>query len=308
MDTSKIEHLVADCLHWMKKGSRTAAEAAGRYPEHYDELLDLLQTYETVRDSEKPAVRPDFRANARIRLQNRIAASQPAVTKKADVRPIWRSTNSKPFRRYSMSWLLLIGLAATLLAGGGGVAYASIDALPGDALYSVKNTLHDVELAFSNDANDVALMLEFMSQNVGEIEQLAAQERYGDIALGLQAYKENLAAMQQAQTRLSYDDPAAAESLNTRIQQKLQTCTQDLLQVQDQIRLQTQDQLHIQDKLQEAIQLSETGQTYGPNDGGKPEESGQPNGAGAGEPQGPQDDPAQTGQPEDTGAGSGSGP
>lgn len=262
--------------------------------------------FTTVREAEKPALRPDFEANARLRLRNRIAASEASVTNRQDKRPIWRiETNTQNGnRRFAMSWLLVIGMIATLLTGGG-VAYASNDALPGDALYQVKNSLQEMQLAFNGDEQDAELLLQFMHQNIGEVQQLMAQERYGDVLTGLEAYQQHYQALVQAQNRLSSEDALAGESLNTRIQERLQDQTQLLIQLHEQIRDQLKDQQqlqdNLQDKLQEAIQLTEAGKTYGPNDGGQPEEPGTPNGAGPGEPQGPQEEPAQNGQPDDAG-------
>lgn len=196
-----------------------------------------------------------------------------------------------------MNWILIIGMIASVLAGGGGVAYASTDALPGDGLYPVKTMLQDMQMVFASDEKDAELLMNQMLNNIEEMQQLAVQERYEDILTGLEEYQANLAAMNQVRTRLNYEDAGSETSLNTRLQEQLQTCT--LLLEQLQTQLQTQDQLRIQDKLQEAIQLTDTGNTYGPNEEpGQPEEPGEPNGAGPGEPQGTQ---TQDQQPEDAG-------
>jgi len=206
-----------------------------------------------------------------------------------------------------MTWIVILGILAAALAGGGGAAYASNDALPGDALYPVRTMLQDLELAFSDDAGDLDLLLGNMDENLGDLVHLANQQRFNDMLIGLEEYEENLQAMHQTRTRLSYEDAGTEDSLNIRIQSQLQLHTQLL----EQLKLQTQDQLKIQEKLQQAIQLTETGNTYGPNDGGKPDEPGAPNGAGPGEPvqEGKPDDAGSgqedSGKPEDAGSGQG---
>lgn len=218
-----------------------------------------------------------------------------------------------------MTWIVILGILAAALAGGGGAAYASADALPGDALYPVKTGLQDLELAFSADETDIELLLGNMDGNLSELAQLAGLGRYVDMEAGLEEYQTNLMRLEQTRARINYEDAGTEEALQTRIQSQLMTHTALL----EQLKLQTKDQIKLQEKLQQAIQLTETGKTYGPNDGGKPEEPGQPNGAGPGEPQGTQTGPGkpedagpdnqggsgngQGGQPADTGSGSGAG-
>lgn len=202
-----------------------------------------------------------------------------------------------------MTWIIVISLLATALAGGGGVAYASTDALPGDTLYPVKTAIQDLELTFASDEADVNLLLDHMAENIQDMEKLAQQGRFEDIEAGLEDYLTNFQEFTQTRTRVSYEDAGSEDSIN----QRLQIHTQALTNLQQQ--LQTQEKL--QEKLQTAAQLTDTGNTYGPNDGGKPEEPGEPNGAGPAEPGSKPDDAGngngQQGQADDPGSGNGQG-
>jgi len=293
--------ILAECLDWIEKTGGSIQEAAARYPDHAEEIIGLLQTYQTLNQSEKISPTAEFAGAARTRMINRIQAvettSQPGpVTKQKPFRLIWRNKTGN--RRFAMNWLLIIGLIVGLIGGGGGAAYASSDSLPGDLLYPVKTGLQAVELAFSDDISDIDILLENMTGNIEEMQQLALKQRYSDMITGLEEYEGNLQALTRTRARISYDDAGSENSLNQRIQEQLQIHAQLL----NQLREQTQEQTRLQERLQQAIQLTGNGHTYGPNEGGMPDEPGTPNGAGPGEPQGPQEG---SGKPEDAGSGNG---
>jgi hypothetical protein len=311
-----LSTILADCLDWMEETGADPKEAASRHPDQSKELLNLLQTAAQLKSAQKPHPSQEFRSVARTRLLNQIeAVYQSHVTNGQASRHIWRNNNQagrqaafQPThkRRFAMTWMLVVGMIASLLVGGGGVAYASGDALPGDALYPAKTILQDLELVFSSDLEDINHLMEHMSLNLAEMQQLATQKRYQDIQIGLGEYQENLQALVRTRARISYEDAGSEDSLNTRLQQQLQLQTKILEGLQQQLQNQDQLQLKLQEQIQEAIQLTETGNTYGPNEGGQPEESGEPNGAGPGEPQGEQNQ-SEEGNSEDSGSGPGEG-
>lgn len=295
MDRRLAEKL-ATCLELIEQEGKSITEVVRQFPEHAEELQQLLATVQYLERQTDISPRPEFRAAARTRLQNRIAAQQttfrkPAVTfsQPGRLKPRKQQTIH---RRFSMSWFIIIATVVSLVLGGGGAAYASTDALPGDGLYPVKTAVQDIMLTLNGDEGDLELLLEFMDGNLNEMNQLIEQGRWDDIALGLDEYLENMA---QTRKRLSYLDAPSEEALNTRLQQELHLQSQELLKLQ--IKLQDRDRL--QNKVQEAIQLTEQGNTYGPSEGGSPEEGGSPNGPGPGEPNGMQQQG--DGQPDDAG-------
>jgi len=298
MNEQKLSDLLAESLAWISETGGSPEEGAARHPDHAAELLELLETSAILGQTEHPAPRPEFTAASQTRMINLINARERAnhhlaVTKPEPSRQIKQNHNLT--RRFSMTWIVVLGFLVAALAGGGSAAYASTNALPGDGLYPVKTALQDLKMAFSDDLGDVDLLLENMDTNIQELRQLLELGRQEDMLAGLENYQEKFQLLQQLRNRLGYEGSGTDQSLNDRIQTQLHLHTDQL----EQIKLQTQDQLQLQVKLQEAIQLTVTGKTYGPNDGGQPEETNATNGAGPGE-------PVQEGKPEDAGSGQGS--
>ena len=298
MTEKEIFELFESSLEWKRETGGSNLEAASRFPEYQAELLELLELADQVKQNRAAGPRPEFKAVARTRMINRIndlerSKTRATVTKAKAPRQI-RHTNNLT-RRLSMTWIIVISLLATALAGGSGVAYASTDALPGDTLYPVKTAIQDLELTFASDEADVDLLLDHMAGNIQDMEKLAEQGRYDDIETGLDDYLNNIQEFTQTRTRVSYDDAGTDDSINQRLQIHTQALTNLQLQLKTQEKLQT--------KLQTATQLTDTGNTYGPNDGGKPDDPGEPNGAGPAEP-GNGTDNGQ-GQPTDSGNGQG---
>jgi len=297
MTETNISDLLAEALAWISDTGGSHDEAAARYPDHSEELLELLETVSQIEQTEQAKTRSEFKSAARTRMINLIEAQEranqiAAVTKTAPPRQIKQNHNLT--RRLSMTWIIVLGIFVAALAGGGGAAYASADALPGDALYPIKTAIQNVELTFSGDTGDIDLLLGNMDGNIQELQLLLQLGRQDDMLVGLDHFQLKLKALNQVRSRVSYEDAGTEESLNDRIQTQLQLHTEQL----EQIKLQTQDHIQLQEKLQLAIQLTNTGNTYGPNDGGQPDEPGAPNGAGPGE-------PVQEGKPEDAGSGQG---
>lgn len=298
--------LLAECLDWLDKEGGSVEEAVRRYPEVAEELKMLIETSGLINRSGLKAPRPEFRSVSRTRLENRIKGLPEggSIYEPVTFTPRRRLKQQKQIilngRRLSMSWLMVIVMAVSVLMGGGGVAFAASDALPGDALYPVRVTLQDVGLALSGDAGDIDLLLGYLQGDVEALEQLAEQARWADLEAGLQQYQGNLDALVKTRSRMAYLDAPSEEALNSRIQLELQTQVEALMQLQLRLR----DQQKLQEKIQEAIQQSEQGNVYGPAEGGPPEEGGEPNGAGPGEPQGNQNQQGgqdQNGQPDDAG-------
>lgn len=304
MKDRKIAKLLQECEDWMAETGGTAKQAASRYPEQALELEEILGTIHNLQISKKPSPSETFKAAAPARMDNLIKAREAdkgksAVTKTRSARH--RRQQTKLTRRLQpMTWAIIIGLLAAAITGGGATVYASADALPGDALYPVKELVQDVELAFSDDAGDVELLLENLDGNVEDLKELAFQGRSEDILTGLEEYEETLGELIRKRTRVSYEDAGTEESVNQRIQSQLEKHSETL----EALQLQTREQVKLQEKLQQALQLTETGKVYGPNEGGQNENPGEPNGAGPGEPQGEQ---IGSGKPEDAGQGNGEG-
>ena len=90
---------------------------------------------------------------------------------------------------------------------------ASADALPGDALYTVKTTAEDVQLALSpNDLHSAELHLTFADRRLGEAAACLDQERSEDLRQALNGYAaqvESIRVLTGHDSRLSPDEQIA---------------------------------------------------------------------------------------------------
>ena len=203
-----------------------------------------------------------------------------------------------------MVWIILIALVTSLL-GGGGVAYASTDSLPGDALYGVKTLIEDVRLSVADDADALALQYKFAEKRLGEMEALIAQNRLGEVEGALNAYMHALQEMAKIMAKGDPTDPQRTEAelgylkgIRETQRERLEAMLKD---IPEQLRLQ----------LQLAIQNTEQFRLNRPEGAGQPEHAGEPAGQGVQQMQqeqsgqtdegGQEMKQEQTGQPEESG-------
>jgi hypothetical protein len=139
-------------------------------------LVDLGQQVNELNQLAAPD--PRFRSDLRTML---LAAAQrdgigiTAVTSPEDTRPSRRrpvtslaGNRRQVPRRLRTRGLIIVGIAAGTLALSG-ISTASIDALPGDALYGVKRSTERAQLALaSSDVSRGQLYLEFAKTRVAE--------------------------------------------------------------------------------------------------------------------------------------------
>jgi type II secretory pathway pseudopilin PulG len=298
MKDKHISNIFAECLEAIEKKELSVEECLNRYPDYQDELRELLTTCQIIQDTPVISPRLTYRQVAKTRLENLLPDHPKPVTFLRSIRRNKRNGNQSYQRRFSMNWLIIVALAASLFAGGTGVAYASEDALPGEALYGVKNAVQNVQLALSSDESDVDLLLGFMGEHIEEIEALTEMGQFQWISQALDGYDQDLGLLIQTRNRISYEDAHAEDAITSRIQAEVHAQLENLQQIQT--RLSEQQQFHQQ--LQQTIRAAENAAGYGPAEGGPPAETGSPYGAGEGEPQGEQQQyQNQTNKPEDAG-------
>jgi len=238
-----LDEILAQCLDEIRSGRSTVEACLARYPAQRAELEPLLRTALWVAQAE--AVRPDpaFRAAAKTRLLNRIRAEEES--RRAAVPPVmpqavtfdllhrlrgWirKLQPQQPRRRYAMFWALIFA-AIALVAGGGGIAYASTDALPDDALYPVKLALEDAQLLFADPEEDVQLHLEFAQRRLEEARIMAQQGQTEGLERALENYEAHLQAALQLAQQVGAQDPQVWARMAQQVerhQQRLQTMAQ----------------------------------------------------------------------------------
>jgi hypothetical protein len=116
-------------------------------------------------------------------------------------------------RRYSMGWMLALFLVASVLVGGG-TAYASDAALPGQPLYGLDRSLEEIQSNLTNDPEAfVALQLAFADERLSEAQELASEGEDEGFQEALNGYGESIGAVVQKFAAAETVDLEALESL-----------------------------------------------------------------------------------------------
>lgn len=155
---------------------------SGRPSEGAGRIEPLVETAALARRWLLAEVRPD--------TANRHLASIRAATADRTAVAVAVRAEARPRRRG-----LAIALAATMLTAlsASQVAFASADAVPGDALYGIKRAVERLNLAVHLDpASDAGLHTEFAARRLAEIEALIASGRPHLIGDTLQAFGSSL--------------------------------------------------------------------------------------------------------------------
>jgi len=169
--------------------------ATGLVDDDDDELADLVRLGETLEAFASDVVpNPDFRAAARQRLLVQMARSAPTA---GHVQP----RHQTPIHRVRL-WAarFAAGLTALSLAGAA-AASASASALPGDALYPVKQATEAVavQLATTDSARQ-DILLHQADTRLDETARLLDQGRDGDAVLAAARYDETVSRLDVART------------------------------------------------------------------------------------------------------------
>jgi hypothetical protein len=86
-------------------------------------------------------------------------------------------------QKFAFSTLIAIIIMVVMLFGGASAtAYASQSALPGDALYTLKTSLEQTQVALARDAYSQAqIYMQFAQRRLDEISELILEGRYADV-------------------------------------------------------------------------------------------------------------------------------
>lgn len=174
--------ILDDCITRLQSDD-DAIEALRRdYPQQAQDLAPLAEIARQMRsDFHSPAANADFVRNSKIRLLNRLRAAQTPATA---VKP--RMSARRRFSWRPARAIATFLIALTLVLTSTGVAWASSDALPGDALYPVKRGVEEIRLAVTfSESGDAELLNTYTTERMDEIEALilAGRDEYLDDAL-----------------------------------------------------------------------------------------------------------------------------
>jgi len=113
---------------------------------------------------------------------------------------------------------VIFAVGLVVFTGAGATVSAAQDALPGDALYSIKTGWEQTQARFNRDSYEQALMyLEFAEVRLNEIESLIAVGRYSDIASAVDEFEFYLQLVVQSLGQLDGSDPQQAAELSNLI-------------------------------------------------------------------------------------------
>jgi hypothetical protein len=202
-----------------------------------DEELQRLASMamEVRRELDVPGPSAAFRRASRARVVRAMRARQSQ--REGPSAPAWRRTR---FPRLSYV-LASLALAVALVTSGVGVAQAAGSALPGDALYGVKQGLEKGRLLFTFSAQgDFELLSEFAAERLSEVERLIALGRTDQVGGTVLEYE-----------RLLDDITALAPQVDT------ESGSGPLIQVesrlQNHIQVLEQVKSHVPENAQEAL-------------------------------------------------------
>ena len=220
--SQSLDELLARCLEDIQAGRSTVEACLARYPAQRAELEALLRTAQWVAQAEAARPDPAFRAAAKTRLLNRIRAEGSARDRGGAamwagvvtwggfprlwgwMRTLWMAQQAH--RSFAMVWSLAWMILA-FFVGGGGVAYASTQALPDDTLYPVKLAVEEVQLLFADTDEDVQLHLAFAQRRLDEAQAMAREGRVQDLKRALRGYESHARAALRLAEQLSQTDP-----------------------------------------------------------------------------------------------------
>lgn len=164
----RFDSILTECLELMQHGA-TVDHCVARYPRHAAKLRPMLTLAKKVSKTPLVPARPQAAEHAWTQLQKRTAELR------AGGRPV-----AVHVHRMSYGWLKPAAFAASfvmaLSVAGGGVVFASQDALPNSPLYTVKLTSEDVRLWFVFDeGHEANILLDQSDQRIDEIMTMVRQ-------------------------------------------------------------------------------------------------------------------------------------
>lgn len=157
-------------------------------PQEAEELLPLLRVASEVYMGLRPkGASKTFISTSPDRVINRVRASQRrerAATRRPGIR--------RPQWSWRPAYVLVSALIAfVMLVTSAGVAWASSDALPGDALYGVKRGLEETRLVLTlSPSGDLDLLESFAQERLQEVNELLGMDQDEDIQVALEGYGE----------------------------------------------------------------------------------------------------------------------
>jgi hypothetical protein len=168
MTEPDLEAILDECLHGMSTRAETIERCLQRYPQHAGQLAPLIQVADRIREASHPTLSVSATKAVEQRLLKRATELRQSEAKSS----CW----SFPFSLRPLGTVaaMLIVVLALVLAGGGGIVYASTDSLPGSPLYGVKRAAEQAQLFLAPAGTKrVELHIKFAQRRLEEVQALA---------------------------------------------------------------------------------------------------------------------------------------
>lgn len=230
------------CLQRIASGEIEFSDCAAQFPEIANDLRIAIMLSEAAR----LPVTTQTQRKVKAKVMQNLPDRDVPVTQSKGI----RYTGQNMRRRMAMSWIIIVTTLISLITGGG-VVYASGNALPGDILYPIKTWVEEVRLAVASNETDAGLHFQFAETRLAEIAALMEEGELDDVEEALGGYENQVQLMAQTMAKVNALDPEEAIRMRTDLQTKLQ----------DQARLMEdwladlgEEELPLQDRIREMLQ------------------------------------------------------
>ncbi len=236
-----LETILDDCLARLAQGE-SIETCLAEYPQWAEELRPLLELGSLLHMMAVPAAQEAARQQGEERLKRRLRSRSrsgwlPAlVSIPSQILSLWKDTITNFLEVFMMKKAFAsLALVVALLFGSGALtAFASQNALPGDALYPVKTALEDARLALtSNHAAAARLALQLSERRVQELTALAQAGRFDDMQAAAQRLNAHLQTAAQSLEALARTNPTQANAVAVLLTQAQQSEQQVIASLQD---------------------------------------------------------------------------
>ncbi len=215
--SSETAFSLAQALEALATGNSTREEVLRRFPEYRDSLDRLLETVQGAREMPQISPREQFRTNARIRIMNVARAGRTTAAAQAAL----PATRTEVLTRRLGNVLVTMSVTFVVLFLGAWFTFSASNALPGDPLYSYKQSFENLQLLSASDTEDAILQAQFASARLTEIQLLTVQQRYDDIPQAVDGFERNIAQATAALATVARSNSSATLPVFEQMQAQL---------------------------------------------------------------------------------------
>jgi hypothetical protein len=182
----KFEYILDECLTRVLDHNEPVDIVVDDYPWWKDRLKGEIDAAVWLHDQgEHLSPRPGYIISTQKHLESQLLVS--------NLQSQFRYSAYRG-RGYLTRFTLIVLTVLTIFLGGGGVALAAVDSLPGDALYSVRMSTENIWLALTlQPTREAQLHLQYANEHLIACAILVSQGRNEDAMTALRNYDRHMA-------------------------------------------------------------------------------------------------------------------